>query len=117
MSKHASLNVIDIISNYAATREIVALAEHQLEILKRRLPNYGHSIHVLGSHGLIITSSKNYLFQISFRSRSVEILLSIGDGEETSDTTDESIILDYADPKFTDDAISDIIEEWEAGHA
>ena len=111
--KYASINAT-VMSKYA-TREIVILARHQLEILERRFPNYEHSIHVLESPNcLIVSSYKDYLFHILFYPSSVGITLSIGD---KYDDIGEDVVLDYADPKFTDDAISDIIEEWEAKHA
>ena len=48
---------------------------------------------------------------ISFRHSSIEIISTFGD-EETI-TIEESFVLNYADPKFTDDAISDKLKEWE----
>ena len=107
MSKHTSLNAIVMMY---ATGEIVILARHQLEILERRFPNYEHSIHILESSDncMIVSSYKNYLLQISFYPSSIEILSTFGD--------EEAIVLDYADPKFTDDTISDKLKEWEVGH-
>ena len=95
--------------------ERVALAKHQMEILERRFPNHDCQLYALGSPMCyIFGNNKNYpnpyLFQISFRSSSVEILLSIGDEDKE---IEERTILDYADPRFTDDIIPDMIKEWE----
>ena len=93
-------------------KEILALAEHQLGILKRRFPNYEH---VLYKHGIcwISVSDKggSIILAISFYSSSIEIISSFGD-EETI-TIEEDFVLDYADPRFTDDTISDKLKEWE----
>ena len=102
--------------------EIAALAQHQLEILERRFPNHKHSIQGLGSNNccLIVANNNKYcLLQISFRSNSIEILPSFAslldnladhlDGRPRN-MLEDVIILDYADPRFTDDTISDIIK-------
>ena len=99
MSKHIS-------------KEIVILAQHQLEILDRRFPNNKHTLY---THGLdcciTVRDTAPKIIAISFRSNFIEIVWSYVDKEAIS------IILDYADPKFTDDTISDMIKEWEVGHA
>ena len=93
-------------------KEIVTLAEHQLEILDRRFPNNKHTLY---KHGwacwISVRDNAPTIIWVSFCSNFIEIVWSYVDKEAIS------IILNYADPNFTDDAISDIIKEWEeVGH-
>ena len=94
-----------------ASEEIVILARHQKEILERRFPNILIVIHEYSTSDncLMVVGNEEYpiIFQISFRPSSVEIILSFR--EEARE--DECITLDYADPKFTDDTISDIYDK------
>ena len=113
MSKHTSLNAIVMMY---ATGEIVILARHQKEILERRFPNMLIVIHEYDPSNdcLMIVGNEEYpiILQISFRPNSIEII-----PPDILSPNDKCVTLDYADPKFTDDTISDILKEWEIEHA
>ena len=104
----------DVLSSSAAPEEAIILAEHHKEILKRKFPNYkvylhksstGCSIYVTTAPKAIGTVGTTIL-EASFVSSSVAISRYLADSSFV-----DAIVLDYADPKFTDDTLIDMLEE------
>ena len=88
-------------------QEVLDLAKHHLRILERKFPNYGYALYESGS-SIRLQVSDGSMFETStllvafFSSSSISISnhLLIHAIEEIS----------YADPKFTDDLLSDKLE-------
>ena len=80
------------------------LAEHHREILERRFPNYDHSIKAHSSLWIFVRTKHRgtTILETAFLSSSI-VVLTFFMGHD--------IALDYADPKFTDDTLSDILTD------
>ena len=97
-------------SNHAP-EEIAALAEHQKEILKRRFPNYEHALAACNDGPYcwldVCDGTITILVATFFSDR-----IRISSRFEEDGWCGAILYVDYADPRFTDDTISDIVEEY-----
>ena len=103
-----------------APKEIIVLAKHQRMILEHRFPNYEHFLYERASPCLmnVGNDSCSTILQITFYPDRISIISSFKDEDEENTINIEGLtIVKYADPKFTDDTISDILKEWEVKHA
>ena len=104
------------------SKEVVALAQHQLEILECRFPNYHYilyewpfywsRIEIFGGNRPSVASM---VLVVSFTPRSIKIaappfkvLTLIHDPRRRYHNLAEEI--NYADPRFTENTLSDILE-------
>ena len=92
-------------ANQHDSREIVALANHHKEILDRKFPDYRHVVTCAWGQDCLLRAKVSVgdrcVLKATFTSNSVHI---------SSFGSNDVFILDYADPKFTDDAISDKLD-------
>ena len=110
---------------HSAYRHIWALANHHKKILKRRFPNYVVSISVREPLSGVLyppfvsveTDEPSIgIFSAAFQPSSVTISIhtQYAPGSQTLITSlDREETIYYADPKLTDDILSEIIEEFE----
>ena len=95
--------------------EIVTLAEQQLEALKRRFPHVSTKYHILRNHPDVITVDPYYLrveiTEITGRNNRVRLVVSFLDSSIVIMTYCPlaTEVINYADPRFTDDTIADIL--------
>ena len=85
---------------------IRALAEHHMRILERKFPNYSHSLHERPLDYLLHVEDEEKnatILDVSFLSDCAQIKTPIIFGSI-------DIVLYYADPKFTDNILSEIAE-------
>ena len=89
--------------NESIAKEIGDLAEHHREILERKFPNYDHSIKAYNLWIFVRTKHRGTtVLEAAFLSGYISIrTFFVG----------HNIVLDYADPKFTDDTLIDMLEE------
>ena len=88
-------------------KEIVALVEHHLVIIKRRFPDYKCETYEWPEHYWLrveISNGKNVLLVASFTSSSINIATAEAPGPDFAE------VIDYADPRFTDNVIIDTLE-------
>ena len=93
------------------TEEILDLAKHHKRILERKFPTYTCDLSESSGHDgprsfLRVESNispDDVTLMVLFSSRSIQIFSSISDQDET---------IDYADPRFTDDILSNKLEEY-----
>ena len=99
------------------TKEAFLLAEQQLEVLERRFPNYEHSMHgafgccwirVDGHPGLGVILVADFLCD--------HVKIGTASHQDDSSWSDRftfllPIVVHYADPGFTKNTLSDILEE------
>ena len=95
------------------TKEIWALANHQLDMLGYRFPHYDcilyeSAVSTWPDFWLYIEVHNGYrtVLKASFSADSVRI----------APYSEDDIDLNYADPEFTDNVISYVLEEWEVEH-
>ena len=88
------------------TDEIRALALHHLDILKRRFPNYNCHLFDWPYCWIRADSNDSVIFTAIFYTDSLKIA---GCAKPICNNIN---IVNYADPRFTDDFISDILREW-----
>ena len=96
--------------------EILVLAEHHLQILKLRFPNYDYSLHKQskGCSIFVTTISKflgvgSAILEAFFQFSHVHIRRNHTGKQAPYDVT----VVNYADPRFTDDFIGDILKRSE----
>ena len=99
---------MSLLQDINVSEEVQALAEYHLDILKRRFPDHKHQYHD-EFWVRIEKEGCSTIFVIVFSEDSVRILT--GREGEIVPPIDETI--DYADPRFTDDTLSEIIERVE----
>ena len=95
------------------SKEVCDLAKHHFDGMQNRFPSYKHILHEWRDYWWMCVETKkppalrDTVLVASFCHDSVMIVASNG-----------RFVLRvyYADPKFTDDFLSDIIKEWEMRH-
>ena len=86
--------------------EVRALAEHHLDILKRRFPNYNYHLFDYPYCWIRADWYDSIIFTAIFYADSLKIA-------GCAKTIRNNIsTVNYADPRFTDDFISDKLREW-----
>ena len=95
-------------------KEVLALAKHHLEILERKFPQYKYAFVEGGwpDCWICVRERGCLIYEITFMSSSIQIRPSWMHVNHSTD-----IVVDYADPRFTDDTIFDVIEKTrQTGH-
>ena len=99
------------IQDFSLTEEILDLAKHQLEILERRFPEYKYILYKSKGCWVAVETGENIeILMVSFFHSHIRIApFSFVQLHEHLHR--DPFNLDYADPKFTDDFLSDILRE------
>ena len=111
---NVSKELHDIISSINVSKEISLLAEHHKDILESRFPDHDYEYFSYQDDCIRLVISerddRDAIFLIvSFSSSSIRIAIPFA-GMSTLDAGHYFILIDYADPKFTDDTVSDILK-------